>query len=475
MSDVVVAIDQGTSSTKGIALDSTGCVVARASVPVTVSAPRPGAVEQDPEEILESVVACLTTIGSRVDGVAAVGLSNQRESALVWDAASGRPLSPLLGWQDRRTAARATALADSAAMIRKRTGLPLDPMFSALKLGWILDDLDPERRLAAAGRLRAGTLDSWLLDRLTGDFRIEAGNASRTQLLRLDDLDWDDDLLELFGVPRACLPPVVRSDAASASLACLPGARVTAVMGDSHAALYGHGVRAPGQVKATFGTGSSVMGLTPADVPPASGLVGTVAWWTQDVARAFEGNILATGATLVWLSGLFGVSTDTLATWARAVEDTAGVVIVPAFSGLGAPTWDTNARALIVGFDQSATRAHLARAAFESVAHQIADVLEGADLVAGRIDTVMVDGGPSRNDWLMQMQADLSRRRVLRPADPLLSATGVARLAGVSAGVWSDDSFETQADVFTPGTPDPAAARDRWANALARSRWRASE
>lgn len=475
MTEVVVAIDQGTSSTKGIAVDLSGRIVASASVPVAVSAPRPGAVEQDPEEILASVVSCLATIADQVDTVVAVGLSNQRESALVWEADGGRPLSPLLGWQDRRTAARAAALADSADLVRARTGLPLDPMFSALKLGWILDEVDPDRRRAHAGQLRAGTLDCWLLDRLTGEFRIEAGNASRTQLLRLDDLAWDDDLLTLFDIPRACLPTVARSDAATAALSCLPGVTVRAVLGDSHAALYGHGVRAPGQVKATYGTGSSVMGLTRGDVTADSGLVGTIAWWTDEVARAFEGNILSTGATLVWLAGLFGVGTDVLAGWALEVDDSAGVVVVPAFSGLGAPTWDAAARAVIVGFDQSTTRAHVARAGFEAIAHQIADVLDGADrVIGGRIGTVMVDGGPSRNDWLMQVQADMCGRQVARPSNPLLSATGAAHLAGVSAGVWTDGAPAGPRDVFTPSGDDPAPARRRWADAVARSRLRPS-
>lgn len=473
---VVVAVDQGTSSSKAVALDRGGAVVATSAVGIGCATPRPGWVEQDPRELLESVATCLKEVSAKVDGVvAAVGLSSQRESALAWDARTGEPLSPLLGWQDRRTAPAAARLGDAARQVRARSGLPIDPMFSALKFGWILDEIDPDRRRARAGTIRLGTVDAWLLDSLTGEFRIEAGNASRTQLLNLATLVWDDDLLDIFGVPREALPPIVRSDAPSAPVAGL-GVGFTAVLGDSHAALYGHGVRAPGSVKVTYGSGSSVMGLSEGEIPAASGMVHTLGWLTDSPARAFEGNILSTGATLVWLAGIIGATPEELAAWAALAPDAGGVSLVPAFAGLGAPWWDATAQAVIAGFDQGTRREHLARAALESIPHQIEDVLQAAERATGSaIDLVLADGGPARNDLLMQLQADLSGRTVLRPENAMLSVTGAAHLAGVTAGVWDETAVQAlprQRTSFRPtlDTGSRATRRSNWAAAVRRAR-----
>lgn len=479
---LILAVDQGTSSSKAVAFDGTGRVLATSSVAIGHATPRPGWVEQDPGEILGSVTTCLVELAEQVDGqIAGVGLSSQRESAVAWDAATGAPLSPLLGWQDRRTADTAQRLLGEAGdEIRERTGLPLDPMFSALKLAWILDQIDPDRRRARNGEIRLGTVDSWLVDRLTGEFRIEAGNASRTQLMNLASLEWDGTLLELFDIPPAALPPIHRSDDPTPPIAPLAArgreAGFGGILGDSHAALFGHGVRRPGTVKATYGTGSSIMGLTAQPVPAGSGLVHTLGWLTDQPARAFEGNILATGATLVWLAGLFGVTPGDLDQWARGVADAGGVSLVPAFAGLGAPYWDATAQAVICGLDQGTTRAHLARAAFEAIVHQIEDVVARADEVAGeRIELLLADGGPSRNDWLMQLQADASGRVVGRPENSMLSVTGAAHLAGLSSGMWDDAAtaaLRTARQDFAPASDEADRRRRRstWTQAVARAR-----
>ena len=480
---VVVAVDQGTSSTKALALDSAGEVVGWGVVPVASSHPRPGWVEQDPDEIADSVLAAIRQAVRDVgDRVVAVGISSQRESAVAWDRATGAPIGPMLGWQDRRTAGRAAELAHDgiAQLVREVTGLPLDPMFSALKFGWILDSVDPDRRRAAAGELALGTVDSWLVQRLTGEHRIEAGNASRTQLLDLRTLDWSDELLELFDVPRATLPVVAASDVPTAPIAGVrelpPTVRVHAVLGDSHAALFGHGVRSPGAVKVTLGTGSSVMGLLDAGADAGAALATTVAWSAPDARYAFEGNVLAAGATLVWLAGVLGTDPEGVVDLARSDDGGSAVDLVPAFAGLGAPWWDPNAQALISGFDLGTSRAALALAAVESIPLQIGDVLDAAERATDRrIDTVLIDGGPATNDWLAQRLADLTQRTVARPDLPGASAVGAAHLAGIGAGVWSDDdvlAFDRRSVRFEPRLSADLAGRrrTRWRRAVDRAR-----
>lgn len=482
-SRVVVAIDQGTSSTKVVVVDGLGVVIARASAPLGQSHPQPGWVEQDAEGLFTSVVTAVENALLGLDRpIAAIGLSTQRESAVVWDRSSGAALGPVLGWQDRRTASAAQALhaAGHDDAVRTSTGLPIDPMFSALKFAWLLDSVDPDRSRSSAGQIALGTVDSWIVFRLTGEHRIEVGNASRTQLLDLDTGDWNDNLLGLFGVPRAALPVVVSSIEPSVPVAGVagigPDVRITGVLGDSHAALYGHGARTPGAVKVTYGTGSSIMGLLPEGRSAGVGLVRTIAWSTGVPAQAFEGNILSTGSTVVWLAGVLGITPAEVFALAEAATDSGGVDLVPAFSGLGAPWWDDAAQAVIAGVGLGTTREHLACAAVESIALQIDDVLRAADAGTGsRVATILADGGPSSNRWLMQLQADLSQRSVV-PADVAeLSALGAAHLAGTSVGLWSD------ADVLGLGAAsaslephmDAAAAterHDRWLSAVARSR-----
>jgi len=482
-SPVIVSVDQGTSSTKAIVVDDRGVIVASAVVPVGVRLPAPGWVEQDPEELADSVIRAIDQATAGIERrVAGIGLSAQRESALIWNRQSGEALGPLLGWQDRRTTARADELAAAGHGDRVQgiTGLPIDPMFSALKLGWLLDEVDPDRSRSTAGEISVGTVDSWLMFRLTGEHRIEAGSASRTQLFSLDSLDWDDELLALFRIPRASLPTVVASNAPSAPVTALPslpvGIRVHAVLGDSHAALYAHGVRTPGLVKATYGTGSSIMGLLPDGQLVDPGLVTTIAWMTDAPTYAFEGNILSSGSTLVWLAGLFSTSPGALWEIAETASADHGINLVPAFAGLGAPWWDDAAQAIITGFSLGTSRAQLARAAVESIALQIEDVLSAADSPsAPRIARILVDGGPSANDWLMQLQADYSQRTVERPAVAELSALGAAHLAGVGAGIWTDDqvlAFPRGTTTFDPVLDTETAANRRrgWLDAVGRAR-----
>ena len=490
-SPVIVAVDQGTSATKAIVVDRSGRIVNRSSVRVSRADPRPGWVQQDALEIKDSVVAAIENALEGLDvAVQAVGLSNQRESALAWDRRTGEPLGPLLGWQDRRTAPRAQALKSSrwSSVVKQRTGLPIDPMFSALKLQWLLDEVDADRSSSGDGRIALGTVDSWLVSALTGEHRIEVGNASRTQLLDLASLDWDDELLELFDIPRRCLPRVASSQEPTGSIRGVPAlgedTTICGVLGDSHAALYAHGVRRAGQVKATYGSGNSIMGLIDPDVAvdhgssADDGLVRTVAWAEERPVYAFEGTVLSTGATLVWLAQMFGTEPGELAKLAESVPDAGGVEIVPAFAGLGAPWWDESATAVMCGFGLGTGPAQVAHAAFESVALQTEAVLAAAENRLGTpTEMVLADGGPTRNDWLMQKQADLSQRRVARSNVAELSATGAGDMAGIACGFWTAQECAELPRDRTPFVPrmDAESARDRrlqWQHAVRRARYR---
>lgn len=462
---MILAVDQGTGSTKATLFDMSGFPVATAATPVAQAHPRPGWVEQDAVEILGGVRRLIAEMAAE-HPVDCLTLSTQRESAIVWDRATGEPVGPVLGWQDRRTAARAAALSGHAPRVRAITGLPLDPMFSALKLGWLLDEVDPDRVRSRRGDLAVGTVDSWLVAGLTGEHRIEAGNASRTQLLDLATGDWSEELCDLFGIPSAVLPRVTASDEPSAPLTALPGRRVRGILGDSHAALYGHGVRAPGAVKATYGTGSSVMGLTASASSVPGGLVGTIAWRRGDVTQiAFEGNILSSGATMAWLSRLLNRPVGELAALARSAPAEHGLSLVPAMSGLGAPHWDADAHAVLIGFDLGTDVALLARAAMEAIAHQIADVIDAA-AVSAPIDVVLADGAPADDDFLMQLQADVSGRVVSRPRLTGLSARGAAQLAAEAIGA---EFAPIPSTTFVPAG-DNRAARARWSLALRHTR-----
>ncbi len=481
---LVLGIDQGTSSTKCLLVDASGAVVSRGQAAVEETHPQPGWVEQDGEAIWASVQAAVADCVSaeRAASVVAVGLSTQRESCIAWERASGRPLSPLLSWQDRRTAGLAAEIGRRGVeeRVRALTGLPLDPMFSALKARWILDAVDPGRTKARGGGIVLGTVDSFIMSRFGGPSVIEAGNASRTQLLDIDAVAWSPELLDLFDVPEAALPAVSDSDGLFprvSGLAPLPdGVPLLAVMADSHAALFGHGAQHPGEVKATQGTGSSVMGLVEAGTPLDPGLCRTIAWARGRPIYAAEGNIRAAGATLRWVAGLLGTSLDELAALARGA-DSEGVCLVPGFNGLGAPWWDDRAIGLLSNVTLGTSRGAVARAALDSIAHQIADVVDAIDRGATTVSHLFVDGGPTRNDQLMQLEADLIGRPIWRGAAAELSALGVIHLAGLKAGVWTEAQLATlrpQRDAFMPklGPDERRAARDRWRMAVDRARLR---
>jgi glycerol kinase len=479
---LILAIDQGTSATKCLLVDAAGAIVGRASAPLGETHPQPGWVEQDAVEIWDSariaVQRCLD--GHDAGRVAAVGLSTQRESTVLWDRRSGDPLGPLLSWQDQRTAALCDALRsdEAEALVRTRSGLPLDPMFSAAKARWLLDAYDPDRTRARAGALCLGTVDSWLLSRLGEAHLVEAGNASRTQLLNVAEVAWDDDLLSLFGIPRAALPQVVASTGpfpAVRGLAPLPdGVPVFAVMGDSHAALFAHGARAPGQVKATYGTGSSVMGLLAAPENLDPGMCLTIAWQLGAPQFAAEGNIRSSGSALRWLAELFGRTPEALSDLG-AQAPARGVALVPGFTGLGAPWWDRDAVGLLANLRLDTSLADLARAALDAIVQQVADVIDALRRSTGTVGALFTDGGPSRSDALMQMQADLLGVPVFRAGDAELSALGVAHVAGLGAGIWSAEALAAlprPRDEFLPRMQPPArdAARAHWRRAVERAR-----
>jgi len=489
----VLAIDQGTSSTKSVLVDATGAIVARGVAKIGESHPQPGWVEQDPAEIWasvqHSVQACLA--GFDAAEVRCIGLSTQRESMLAWDAYTAAPLAPMISWQDQRTVALCDSLRneETERQVFALSGLPLDPMFSATKARWLLDQLDPDRTRANRGEIHLGTLESWLIRKLSGQtgrsavHLAEIGNASRTQLMDVRRGDWSDDLLRLFRVPRATLGTIIPSDGpypAVRGLSGLPdGIPLAAVMGDSHAALFAHGATSPGQVKVTYGTGSSIMGLIDSTTSLRAGLCLTIGWQAgqQGPSYAVEGNIRASGATLRWAASLLGMEPGELVDLA-AVSASNGVVLVPGFNGLGAPWWRRDAVGLLSNLSLSSGRADIARAALESIAHQVSDVVEALMETIGPVRVLHVDGGASRADVLMQLQADLLGCRIERSNDPELSALGVARMGGLGSGFWSRDDLDRMAracDVFVPTGAEgevllsSRAARQTWREAVSRS------
>ena len=475
----VLALDEGTTNAKALAVAADGTVLAAGSAPVPVSYPQPGWVEQDAEDIWRAqsaaIAACLDGVGGAPEGIA---ISNQRESVVCWDARSGRALGPVLGWQDSRTAEFCDWLRspEREFSVAATTGLSLDPMFSAPKMRYLLD------RVGAAmpddaRHARIGTIDAWLVARLSGQdsYVIEAGNASRTLLMDLATLQWSEEMCALFGVPAARLPRIVASNAdfgATAGLDALPdGVPIVGVLGDSHAALFGHGCRTTSEGKATYGTGSSVMVPSGADRSVRPGVSTTLAWLTDRPMYGHEGNIVASGTAMDWTARLLGVAPGrALDELAAAVPDSAGISLVPAFTGLGAPWWDRRAVGLVAGLTAATERGHLARAALESVAHQIADVVEA--LGAGDLTVLHADGGATASRLLMQTQADLLGRDVVVSANAEVSALGAALMGFTRLG-WDLPAPEGGAGRrYRPALDEPAraAARSRWGQALARSR-----
>ena len=489
----VLALDQGTSGSTALVVDDEGRVRGRGYAELPQYYPRPGWVEHDPEEIWatveESAARALAAAGVTGRDIGAVGITNQRETALVWDRGTSAPIHRAIVWQCRRTAPLCERLrADGAEpLVRERTGLVLDAYFSGTKLRWLLDAVDGARRRAERGRLAFGTVDAWLLWKLTAG-RIHAtdvSNASRTLVLNLRTGAWDPEMLALLDVPPAVLPDLVPSSgvcAETADLGWLPaGVPVAGMAGDQQAALFGQACHAPGSAKNTYGTGAFIL-LNTGTQPIVSkhGLLSTVAWRIgAETTYALEGSIFIAGAVVQWLRDGLGLleSAAESEVLARAVADTGGVYLVPAFVGLGAPHWDMYARGAIVGITRGTTRAHLARAALESMAYQTRDVLDAMVADTGLTTPALkVDGGAVANDFLCQFQADILGVAVARPSVIETTALGAAYLAGLGAGIWRslDAVAACQAidRAFVPTMPAGTRARlyEDWRRAVERAR-----
>jgi len=470
---LVGAIDQGTTSTRFLVVDGDGAVVASAQRPHAQHFPHPGWVEHDAAEILANTWACASEALASADlagpDLAAVGITNQRETLVAWDRNSGEPLAPAIVWQDTRSAGIVERLAAEGSAeggtdrFRSITGLPLATYFSGPKATWLLDEVGGLRAKAEAGTACLGTIDAWLLWNLTGGpdggrFATDATNASRTLLMDLDALDWDPDLLTAMGVPADALPEVVPSiGRLGTCVGPLAGAPISGILGDQQAALFGQGCHEPGRAKNTYGTGCFLLmhtGTTP--VPSTHGLLTTVAAQVagQPATYALEGSVAMAGATVQWLRDELGLIEDSaeVEALARTVDDNGDVYLVPAFSGLFAPHWRPDARGAVVGLTRFANRGHLARAALESTAFQVAELVEAmradATGLPGGLDLaeLRVDGGMVVNDLLMQFQADLLGVDVVRPVLEEATALGAAYAAGLAEGVWAD----------------PAEVRDAW-------------
>ena len=492
---VVLAVDQGTTSTRAILFDHDGRAVASAQQEFTQHFPRPGWVEHDAEEIWTSAREVVATVLARADvtvaDVAAVGLTNQRETTVVWDRATGRPIAPAIVWQDTRTQAICDRLAADGGTRRfaERTGLPLATYFSGPKVAWLLDNVDGARERAEAGELAFGTIDSWLMWKATGG--VEGGahvtdvtNASRTLLMNLETLDWDPEMCDVLGVPASMLPQIRSSSEVyghGRSTGLLPGVPYSGILGDQQAATFGQACFDVGAAKNTYGTGSFML-LNTGTEPVVSehGLVTTVAYrlGDQPAVYALEGSIAVTGSLVQWLRDNLGVigSAAEVETLASSVEDNGGVYVVPAFSGLFAPYWRPDARGVITGLTRFVTKAHLARAALEAVALQTREVADAMAADSGvTLTELRVDGGMTANDLLMQVQADLLGVDVVRPVVPETTALGAAYAAGLAVGYWesTDDIVANWAEDrrWSPQRGDVWRERElrRWRKAVARS------
>jgi glycerol kinase len=479
MTPAILAIDQGTTNTKAVLVSPEGAILARGAAPAGIHHPAPGWVEQDPRRLWASVLEAVAACRAAAPGVEVIGLglSNQRESVTAWDAATGEPLGPVISWQCRRTAPACARLAAAghAPQVEALTGLPLDPMFPGPKLRWLVD------RVPAGRAPRLGTVDAWLIHGLTGGavHACDASNAARSQLYDLRAMGWSAELCDLFGVPIAALPRVQDSAGPFGTTRGVPGLPdglpVAAALGDSHAALFGHGAFAPGDGKVTFGTGSSVMTTLPGFLPPGRGLTTTIAWSIGGrPTYAFEGNILVSAAAMPWMADLLGLPDVQALTDLAATAEPGGPGFVPAFVGLGAPHWAAEARALFSGIGFTTTRAQMARAVTDSLAFQVHDVFAAmAALSPAPLGRLFVDGGPSRNDFLMQCVADILGHPVVQSDAAEASALGAAFLAGLALGVWPDTAaiaaLPRAHRVLAPQAGDAAARLAVWRDALRRS------
>ncbi len=486
----ILALDQGTTSSRAILFDRTGNIAGMAQKEFQQLFPRPGWVEHDPNEIWQSQLDVMRAVcrntGTAASDIAAIGITNQRETTLLWDRDTGEPLHNAIVWQDRRTAEQCDRLRESGAerMVTRKTGLVIDAYFSATKAQWMLQKVKGLRARARRGRVAFGTVDTWLIWKLTGG-RVhvtDVTNASRTMLFDIHKGRWDDKLLELFDIPHAMLPEVRSSSEVYGETdvlgATLP---ISGIAGDQQAALFGQACHQPGMVKNTYGTGCFMLmhtGTTP--VRSRNGLVTTIAWKLGDRTEyALEGSIFIGGAVTQWLRDGLGLipSSSEIEKLASQVPDNGGVYFVPAFAGLGAPHWDPYARGAITGLTRGTTAAHLARAALEGIAYQVYEVLQAMQRDAGlKLKQLRADGGASVNNLLMQFQADILRTPVVRPRIMETTALGAACLAGLAVGFWksqADIARQWQAETtFRPKMKTAEVERllAGWAQALAASR-----
>ena len=485
----ILALDEGTTNTKALLVDQAGSIVREASRPVSIAYPQPAWVEQDAWDIWRTTLTAAAEVLEDVPSaqVAALAITNQRESVLAWERTTGKPLGPCISWQCKRSAPfcgelRSRGLADT---IYHLTGLTIDPMFSASKARWLLENIPDGLHRAQAGEICLGTVDAWLLWNLTGGavHACDVTNASRTQLFSLQTLAWNAELLGIFEIPRAALPEVRLSSAIygeTVDLSGIPaGLPIGSLIGDSHAALYGHAGFQSGAIKATYGTGSSLMTPTSTRIFSEKGLSSSIAWGYQQATYALEGNIYVTGSAVQWLSDFLGLGgPEKVESLAAQSSDTGGVYFVPALAGLGAPYWKDSARGLISGLTRGSTAAQVARATQESIAYQIRDVFETMQAEAGLpLQVLLVDGGATRNQALMQFQADILGVPVLRSLASDVSALGAAYLAGLTVGTWVSEAeigaLSRHQVRYEPSMDD--AQRDRlvagWKDAVGRVLW----
>jgi glycerol kinase len=484
MTAIVLGLDQGTSSTRCLALDHDLRIVGLSAVPIAASFPGPGLVEQDPDELTASartaIDGAIRDAGASTADVVALGIANQTETFVVCERESGRAIHPAIVWQDRRTADRCAALAAAGHgdLIRERTGLELDPTFPATKLGWLLDHVDGARARARAGELVYHDVAGWLIRSLTGNELCDIGNAGRTLLCPLGGSDWDEELLDRFEVPRAMLPPIVDSDRIGGEIGLgspLAGVRVAAALGDQQASLFGLGCRERGSAKVTLGTGAFVLAQAgeAASVPPP-GVLGSCAWrLAARTSFALEGFVPAAGSAIDWFAqiGVLPAASELDALLADAGPEDGSIACVPALQGLGTPSWDASVRAGLLGVTRASTRAQLARAIVDGVLHQVADALAAIE-ARMPLSTVLLDGGMARSNWALQRLADLTCIEVRRSARGEATAIGAAMAAGLAAGFWGgvDEFPEVQVDrIAHPGLAanERAALRERWAAAVA--------
>ena len=486
----VLALDQGTTSSRALLFDQNANVRAVAQREFDQLFPQPGWVEHDPEQIVFTQIAVALDVLLQAEAVpadiAAIGIANQRETTIVWNRDTGKPIHHAIVWQDRRTADYCDRLRRDGhgPLIQQRTGLLIDSYFSASKIAWILDHVADARTLAEAGKLAFGTVDCWLLWKLT-EGRIhatDASNASRTMLFNIHTGTWDHELLDLFRIPLALMPSVRASSEIYGQVSGvngLNGIAIAGIAGDQQAALFGQRCTAPGMTKNTYGTGCFMLQNTGRHaVSSANQLVTTVAWKIAKTTEyALEGSVFIGGAVVQWLRDGLGLirSSSEVEALVKSVPDNGGVYFVPAFVGLGAPHWDSYARGSIFGITRGTTAGHLARAAVESIAYQVADLLDAMRHDSGgAVPELRVDGGASANDSLMQFQADILGVPVVRPAMTETTAFGAARLAGLAAGFWPAELAVREEDSrrFLPQLPPThaRALRDRWNEAVSRSK-----